>query len=154
MILPRLSLTCKLVPVHLRENIYGLFRRATNVLETPTCCRRVSTAFSTSLQKTFQSVALIFPELWALVDCKLCGNSDRNWAFGQSECSFYKTTNEGTRYIIRKTYTFSLPLLCTRLYYKDKNILCRRPIEPLKDEERDNHLFPVADMCSWRSLPN
>ncbi|XP_020606074.1 uncharacterized protein FLJ43738-like [Orbicella faveolata] len=35
-----------------------------------------------------------------------------------------------------------------RLYYKDKNILCRRPIEPLKDEERDNHLFPVADICS------
>lgn len=65
-----------------------------------------------------------------------------------------KTTNKDTRYIIWKTSTFSLLLLCTRLYYKDKNILCRRPIEPLKDEERDNHLFPVADICSWRSLTN
>lgn len=35
-----------------------------------------------------------------------------------------------------------------RLYYKDKDVLCGRPIEPLKDEERDNHLFPVADICS------
>lgn len=64
------------------------------------------------------------------------------------------TTKKVTRYIIRKTSTFSLLLLCTRLYYKDKNILSRRPVEPLKDEERDNHLFPVADICSWRSVPN
>lgn len=35
-----------------------------------------------------------------------------------------------------------------RSYHKDKDILCRRPIEPLKDEEKDNHLFPVADICS------
>lgn len=35
-----------------------------------------------------------------------------------------------------------------RLYYKDKDILCRRPIEPLTDEERNNHLFPVVDICS------
>lgn len=35
-----------------------------------------------------------------------------------------------------------------RLYYKDQDVLCGRPIEPLKDEERDNHLFPVADICS------
>lgn len=35
-----------------------------------------------------------------------------------------------------------------RLYYKGRNILRRRPIEPLKDEERNNHLFPVADICS------
>lgn len=53
----------------------------------------------------------------------------------------------------QKNFNFFFSL-CTRLYYKDKNILCRRPIEPLKDEERDNHLFPVADICSWRSLTN
>ncbi|KAL9960808.1 hypothetical protein ACROYT_G034311 [Oculina patagonica] len=35
-----------------------------------------------------------------------------------------------------------------RLYYNDKDVLCRRPIEPLQDEERDNHLFRVADICS------
>lgn len=35
-----------------------------------------------------------------------------------------------------------------RLYYRDRNMLCRRPIEPLKDDERANHLFPVADICS------
>ncbi|RMX52800.1 hypothetical protein pdam_00012207 [Pocillopora damicornis] len=35
-----------------------------------------------------------------------------------------------------------------RSYHKDKDILCRRPIEPLKDDEKDNHLFPIADICS------
>ena len=51
------SLHSKLGPVHHREYVYGLFRRARNVLETLTCCKLVSTAFSTSPNKPFRSVS-------------------------------------------------------------------------------------------------
>lgn len=35
-----------------------------------------------------------------------------------------------------------------RLYHRDKDTFCRRPIEPLRDEERDNHLFSVPHVYS------
>ena len=50
--------------------------------------------------------------------------------------------------VTKQINTFLFFSSLTRSYHKDKDILCRRPIEPLKDDEKDNHLFPVADICS------